>query len=215
MSTPATDPRSDVWPPVTAAERARCIATALACWVSAVALVLAWIVPMRLEEGIWIKLGVGLVVAEFIVIHAGTLLGELNARRVGWPSLLMLCGIYALFAAGIAAAFGSAAIALMFVLLLGGRLYGALQPPTPREIAYGRRRSIASAMLYLVLGFASVAVPLPELGVTPELVDAVWPDRGDGLWEAEPQRALAMGAAYFALLGWVESRPPDRAWVSN
>ncbi|MNC96426.1 hypothetical protein D3C83_137920 [compost metagenome] len=43
----------------------------------------------------------------------------------------------------------------------------------------------------------SVFVPVPRLGATSA-------SQGDGLWEQNPEQAVAMGAMYFAALGFCE-----------
>jgi hypothetical protein len=41
----------------------------------------------------------------------------------------------------------------------------------------------------------------PSLGLTPEVLDQLYPERGSGLWQREPHRAIGMGCAYFAMTG--------------
>ena len=50
----------------------------------------------------------------------------------------------------------------------------------------------------------TLIAPLPELGVTREVVDAVYPDRGSGEWEDKPHIAIAAGVLYFSMLGVAE-----------
>lgn len=197
-------------------EYLRCAFAALSCWFAAWTFWVAWRTPMAWEEGLWVKLGVGILVAEFIAIHSSTLIGELAAAGAGFRRLALIAlGAYALFALAIPLAFNSLEIALLVGALMISRLYDIFRPAGGRERAYGRRRSLASGLLFVLLAFATVALPIGPGGITPELLDAVWPDRGDGLWEAEPQRALVMGLVYFLLLGLVELRPPDSEWASQ
>lgn len=197
-------------------EHVRCLLAASCCWMAAWSFWLAWREPLALEDGAWVKLGVGLLVAEFIAIHSATLVGELAAagdsmRKFLWP----LLGAYALFALALPLAFNSLTLGLVMAMLMLSRLHDVFRPATRRDRAYGRRRSLVSGLLFVLLAFATVFLPIAPGGITPELLTQVWPDRGDGLWEAEPQRALVMGLLYFALLGVVELRPPESEWADE
>ena len=46
---------------------------------------------------------------------------------------------------------------------------------------------------------------VPEMGITRQLLDEVYPDRGDGgVWNRYPERAIVGAAVYFALMGLAE-----------
>ncbi len=81
---------------------------------------------------------------------------------------------------------------------------------TDRDRAVTQRRVVASEMLYLVLVFATLFLPVPRGGLNDTLLHEVWPTRGHGAWEQRPEIALAMGTAYFLVLGLVELRPPRK-----
>lgn len=201
-------------PPATVAEALRRLLTAALCFATAGFFVLAWQAPMAFEDGAWVKLGVGVILAEFLVIHSGTIVTELAARGASRLGLGIIVGIYGLFALGLWWAFGGAGIGWLLIGLMIARGQALFHRPTVLDLAYGRRRSIISALLFLGLGLASVVIPLPAGGIDATLLDVLWPDRGQGVWEAEPWRALAMGACYFALLGAVELRRPDAHWAT-
>ena len=59
-----------------------------------------------------------------------------------------------------------------------------------------------SLLLFLGGVFASLALPLPELGITAE-VRPLLGIEGHGEWVDEPQRAVAFGVFYFGLLALV------------
>ena len=199
--------------PVTLAERLRCWAAALSCWIVAGCFLVAWWWPLELDGGRWARFGVGIMVAEFVVVHAGAMTAELARGGATYRrAMLALFALYLPFFAAIPWIFGSWSLAGVFAMLVAGRLLTTFRPTGPREMAAVRRRAVVSALLWLLSAGASVALPLPAGGIDAALLDAVWPDRGTGAWEQEPQRALAMGLAYFALLGWVESRPPAAVW---
>lgn len=201
-------------PPPTIPEAIRRLLTAGLCFATAAFFAIAWQAPLAFEGGTWVKLGVGVILAEFLVIHSGTIVTELAARGASRLGLGIIVAIYGLFALGLWWAFGGDGIGWLLIGLMIARGQALFHRPTVLDLAYGRRRSIVSALLFLGLGGASVVLPLPPGGIDPALLDALWPDRGMGVWEAEPWRALAMGAAYFAILGMVELRRPAAYWAT-
>lgn len=94
---------------------------------------------------------------------------------------------------------------------MSGRLKSVFAALNEMDRAIAQRRVAASALLFLGLTFASIAVPVPAGGLTPGVLSQVWPDRQSGVWETHPERALAMGVVYFLVLGLMEARPP-RKW---
>lgn len=200
--------------PQTLGEALRRALTAVLSLATAAFFTLAWWAPMAHEDGAWVKLGVGVMLAEFLVIHSGTIVTELAARGAQRVGLVAIWAVYGLFALGLWWAFGGAEIGWLLIGLMVARGQALFHRPTALDLAYSRRRSILSALLFLGLGGASVVAPLPPGGIDTALLDTLWPDRGGGLWEAEPWRALAMGAAYFAILGMVELRRPAAHWAT-
>ncbi len=201
-------------PPPTLGETLRRLVTATLCFATAAFFVAAWWWPREFEDGAWAKFGVGVILAEFLVIHSGTIVTELAARGAHRLALGLVVGVYGLFALGLWWAFGGAEIGWLLIGLMVARGQALFHRPTALDLAYGRRRSILSALLFLGLGFASVVVPIGAGGIDAALLEAIWPDRGEGVWEAEPWRALAMGAVYFAILGLVELRRPAAHWAT-
>lgn len=175
--------------------------------------VMAWWWPRELDHGRWVKLGVGVLILEFILIHSGAFLNYLMTQKAGWArnrKLIGLTSYYALFGVAIALAFQSWWIFGSFVLVMTGRLWSEFAGQTDMDRAVSERRVAASAVLFLGLTFATLFLPLPRGGISERLLNEVWPTRKSGAWERQPERALAMGAAYFLLLGLVEMRPPRR-----
>lgn len=201
-------------PPATIPEALRRLMTAALCFATAAFFAIAWQAPMAFEEGAWVKLGVGVILAEFLVIHSGTIVTELAARGASRIGLGIIVAIYGLFALGLWWAFGGAEIGWLLIGLMIARGQALFHRPTMLDLAYGRRRSIVSALLFLGLVGVSVVAPLPPGGIDAALLDTLWPDRGSGVWETEPWRALAMGAAYFGVLGMVELRRPAAHWAT-
>lgn len=175
--------------------------------------VTAWWWPRALDNGRWVKLGVGVLVLEFILIHSGAFLNSFMTQKAGWErdkKLIGLSAYYALFGGAIALAFQSWWILGSFVLVMAGRLWSVFAGQDDMGRAVSQRRVVASAMLFLGLTFATLFIPLPRGGITEPLLNEVWLTRQSGAWERQPERALAMGAVYFLVLGLVEARPPRK-----
>lgn len=194
-------------------DRASCLWSAGSCWFMAGMFLTAWWSPRTLEDGRWVKLGVGVLVLEFILIHSGGFLNHFMTQKAGWERTRKLMGMtafYALFGVAIALAFQSGWIFGSFVLVMTGRLWSVFAEQNDMDRAVSQRRVVASALLFLGLTAATLFIPLPRGGINEPLLNEVWPTRKSGAWEREPERALAMGAAYFLLLGLVELRPPRK-----
>lgn len=190
-----------------------CLWSAGSCWFMTGLFLMAWFWPLRLEHGAWVKLGVGVMVLEFISVHSGAFLNHffttrLNASRI--LTLLGFVGFYSLFGVAIALAFKSWWLLGSFALLMLGRIHSGITANDPMSKAINQRRTITSVVLYLLLTFATVFVPFPRGGITEEICREAWSGGGSGLWVDHPERALAMGAIYFLVLGWIEARPPKK-----
>lgn len=154
---------------------------------------------------------VGVMALEFIIIHASVGLVAFPEQAMQqapdgawWKSRAVITAglllLYSLFAAGISAAFSSVWLFLGFWFLFANKfLSDWLQPAAQAEDR--KREHMArwgtSAALYLALAMGSIFLPVPRLG-------AISASQGDGLWEHNPEQAVAMGAMYFAALGFCE-----------
>ena len=65
-------------------DRVSCIWSAGSCWFIAGMFVTAWWWPRTLDDGRWVKLGVGVLVLEFILIHSGAFLNSTLTQGAGW-----------------------------------------------------------------------------------------------------------------------------------
>lgn len=194
-------------------ERAGRWMAALGCWFAAGCFLVAWWWPRLLDDGRWIKFGVAVLVFEFLTIHATAMLTfGLKNKGTAPRNWMWLVALYALMALAMAFAFRSGVLLLSFAALLAGRVRALFVPEDHATRVSTNRRVAVSAVLFLLLTFATVFVPVPAGGVDAALLGQVWPDRGSGLWEQRPQQALALGFVYFLVLGWVEARPPGPRW---
>ncbi len=187
------------------------------CVVFAVLFFRIWQTPMAIDEGRWVKLAVGIMALEFILVHSGGLLGGLARRKdvKGLPTdlrrrilimLALVCG-YTAFVVAFSVAFDNWSLFWIFCWVTVSRLLTMIQ-----DARYGSRmmtdRTLISVLLYLFCALLSAVVRIPRGGLTPEVLDAVYPSRGEGIWEQDPQQALLAGMVYFALLGLWEFTAP-------
>lgn len=157
-----------------------------------------------------------LVLLEFIVIHSAAFMGVVafgNAPRIG--RLLAILGLglfYTIFVGAFALAFHATWPVWAFWALVANRMAGVLFSGGEREAAAARARIgwAAGVVFYLGATFFTVIVPLPRLGITPDVI-AAQHFTARGLWIEEPWRVLALATIYYTLQGVLELRPVG--WV--
>lgn len=163
-----------------------------------------------------------LMLIEFLVVHATgffTAAGSMRREAIAMPSvqaassgsgalqrLAMVTGLlllYVLFAWGFSVSYGNAWPLFAFLLVVLPRLPDVVLRPTDDDET-GRAMAAWAAMTALYLGgaFATLALPVPPLGITPAVVAAQGFD-GGGAWPEEPWRAVAFGCIYFTGLAVV------------
>jgi len=166
-----------------------------------------WRFPMQWDNGRWVPFAVGLLVLEFLLLHSGVFMATVAAeagsmkRRIQTFAWLLL--FYGLMTYGVASSTGSNELMLIFAGIVTGRFISIvlLQDKGGREFM---KRSALGITLYALLATASVFLPIPELGINAAVLAKVYPERGGGIWEQHPERAIAMASAYFFLLGLAE-----------
>ena len=173
---------------------------------SAGLLLALWIEPQRF--GIeWFRAGVYALLLEFFVLHAGGFLAvvvndpqDAPRKRALWAG--GLGAGYLLFVALIAYSLDAAWMIAAFVWFGFSKVQGAWSAtPTERDRFHAIAGWAMGVVLYLGTVVATVSFDVPELGATAALREAAGFDPKGGVWEAEPQRALAGAAIYFALTG--------------
>ena len=193
---------------MTTAQLAMAVAFALPCFMMAWRLLRVWREPMAVEGGRWVGLGTGVFVLEFILLHAGVLLGGLAAQADGtWTRVGATAGLaafYGLFAVVIAAAFRSRMLLGSFLWLIGGRFVALAIGVAELDTLLLVARSGIGMALYVLLAIASVIVPVPRFGITAEVAAATRIPNAGGAWVEEPHRAIGAATVYFLLLGVAE-----------
>lgn len=192
---------------------AGCLASAIPCFLLVVVLSRAWIDPMSVDGGTWVPLAVGLMALEFILLHSGVFIGTVASKAKSAPRragvFVLLAGFYAIFAVAFSLVTGTWELLEIFGFLMVGRFVTVI-------VASGEgkqqliARSAAGIAIYIPIVFLTVFVPFPELGVNAEVLREVYPDRGGGVWEQHPERAIAGAILYFGLMGLFELRQLKR-----
>jgi hypothetical protein len=184
-----------------------CLASAIPYLILVAVLTRSWLDPMSVDEGAWVPLAVGLMALEFILLHSGVFMGTVAfqaksvARRYGLFALL--AGFYGIFAVAFSLVTGSWEVVEIFGFLMAGRLV-TLMVATGEGKQQLIARSAAGIATYIPIVFLTVFVPFPKLGVTAAVLSEVYPDRGGGIWEQHPERAIAGAILYFGVMGLFE-----------
>jgi len=146
---------------------------------------------------------------EFIVVHSAGFMGTVALapdRRTARARTLVLFGLfYSVFVAGFALAFRTWWPLAAFWGLTANRLLGVVvgQAPEGRERQFIQAGWAAGALFYVLSVMVTVILPVPRLGITRAVRDAV-DLPGSGAWVDEPWRAVAGAACYFLLVGFSE-----------
>lgn len=183
------------------------IATTVPCFYLSWVLANVWHDPMAWNDGSWVRLGVGLLLLEFILLHSGAfmvgVLGQQQNSKQQFKVAATLLTFYTLVVWGFAMSLDTPALLWIFAGIIMGRSLNLLLNPEDSKQALMARSGIG-VLLYLLVVFGTVFLPIPELGITGSVLNEVYPDRGGGLWERQPERAIAGAALYFFLIGLAE-----------
>jgi hypothetical protein len=183
----------------------------------AVQFLLMWIDP-NIIGARFLPLYVGLMVAEFIVIHSSVFLGNVaygsGDKKAKLIMILGLAGFYSLFFLGICLAIGEWYYMFGFWLLIGNRLLGVAlgQAPEGEEKLLLQRGWAANTILYLFGVFLTILLPLPQLGITSE-IQSQFSLPGEGEWVDNPHTTIAFGFFYYTMVGWSELL--GHRWFAN
>jgi len=180
----------------------------LSCWYMTLRFWNAWWSPLVADNGVWVNFGVGIMVMEFFVVHSGGLLtgASISAKNTKkrWTFLSGLIVFYMAAAMLISYLFGSWALFNSFAFIMFCRLITGFFAVSENNLDAVTQRSVMSGVLYIFVCFLSVLVPFPKGGLTERVLSQFYKDGGEGIWNREPQRALAAGAIYFFLMGVYE-----------
>ena len=176
-----------------------------------------WIDP-HIIGARFLPLYIGLMVAEFVVIHSSVFLGNVaygsGDKKFKLIAILGLAAFYSLFFLGICLALGEWYYMFGFWLLIGNRLLGVTlgQAPDGEEKAFIMRGWAASLVFYLLGVFVTLLVPQPQFGITDE-IQSRYSLPGEGEWTDNPHTAIAFGFFYYTMVGWSELL--GHRWFAN
>lgn len=183
------------------------LSSALPCFYLSWVLFNVWRDPRAWDNGNWVRFGLGLLILEFVLLHSGAFMSAMIAKKHTLARRLQLFAglflFYALMVLGFALSLDSFSLLWIFGGVCLGRLVTALTNNSEGAETM-MARSASGVLLYILVVFATVLLPIPEWGIDASVLNDVYPDRGGGLWERQPERAIAGGAVYFLLMGIAE-----------
>jgi hypothetical protein len=176
-----------------------------------------WIAP---GASLALPLSVALLtmLLEFVVVHSTGFMGSValadGPRAERARKVLGLGGFYTLFVGGFALGFGTWWPLIAFWGLTLNRSIAVLFDPHPGRAQRLRiRKSWAAITLsYLAAVFLTTFMPMPGLGITPDVVRAAELP-ASGLWVDQPERVVAAGFLHFLLSG--VSALLGHRWISD
>jgi len=148
---------------------------------------------------------------EFIVVHSTVFYALIAAagevargKRLVW--LAGLSSLYLLFVVGFAIADHSTWPLFAFAWLFVSRFAHIWTRPvqSAAETSGMVKLWLASVLAYLFGALLTSLLPLPRLGMTPEIVGALQQPGSSGEWVERPQAVLAFGMLYFAIQAWIK-----------
>jgi hypothetical protein len=147
---------------------------------------------------------------EFLVVHSsgfyGAILAMDDASRLKRTfAMLGLAAVYMAFVFVFSFIFDSTWPIWAFAWLLGSRFVHLWFAPASDDTATLRMMTLwaISVATYVLGGIATAMLPLPELGITPQVIASLHL-KGGGEWIDRPYTVLAFGAIYFAIQGWAK-----------
>lgn len=178
------------------------------CFSMGLRLLEVWRNPMAVESGRWVRLGVGIFVLEFILLHAGIMLGAAAAGASSGGARLLgtlgLTAVYALFAGAIALGFRSRMLFMSFLGMVAGRFVALVVGISNEDQGLLLAHAVLGMVLYFTMVMASVFLPWPRRGITEAIAAESRVPNSGGLWVEQPHRAIGPAAVYFLLLGTAE-----------
>ena len=174
-----------------------------------------WLFPVFYEYQL-LKTLVVIILLEFFIVHSSFFLVgrqlKSHSEKLVTPGLLVF---YAVLVAGIGFIAGDFLLPVVFVLVSYNRI-----KTIPRswkdemdETMFAARWLLTTVSYVLIITLVMV-VPLPALGITPEVIAAQDYGNAGGEFIEKPQVAMATGFLYFLTQGIILRRQGRiRAWL--
>jgi hypothetical protein len=181
-----------------------------------------WVDPDRFGRSM-VSFALELMLLEFILIHSA---GFMAAKTADRESIAMrIAGIgglglfYSLFVGAFCLALHRIRPLVSFWVVTTQRIAGDVLDPKPSDETrawFGTSLAV-NIILYVGIVTFTVLVPLPPLGITPDVARSVG-IHGSGLWQAQPQTVVVLAGAYYGIRGLLtatawprRAMAPDRA----
>lgn len=162
--------------------------------------------------------GLLIMLTEFILIHSAGFLGPVVFSREEAPRkririAMQICLFYSLFVGVWAWQFNSWWTLAFFLWLMGAKLMDILvDRQVPEHIRLRQHGMIAaSAVFYLACVFATLFLPLPELGLMHH--GHFYGVPGSGAWVSHPHIVISAAFLYFTLLSLTKLLAWDLAFA--
>lgn len=176
---------------------------------TAMLFLIVWVAPLHFGESS-VRNGMLIMLVEFILVHASGFIGAqlLGTRKTSREKFLFVAGFglfYLIFISAWAWSFRQWWPFLAFGWLLVGKFTTSMDARLPSDERKLRMQSdwALGALAYIGGVFATILLPVPRLGITPDIISQL-DLPGGGMWIDEPQRVIAFGVIYFGVLAWVK-----------
>lgn len=175
--------------------------------VTAAFFLMIWIAPLGFGD-YGVRNAMLIMLVEFFLVHASGMFGAvvfkdhvplcrrmLDVLPFGLP--------YALFIGSCAYFFEAWWPFLAFGWLLIGKIALVLDPGSTdaERRQQMQARWATTGMVYVIGVMVTSIMPLPRLGITPDLLPRL-DLPGSGLWVEKPHTVIAFGVFYFSILAW-------------
>lgn len=203
---PDREPLAPLWSP--SSPLLAGIVTATPDFLASASCFITWLNPTVLGQRMVAHL-VLVMLLEFIVVHSAGFIGVVivgdTAKGKKILALIGLGALYSLFTGAFALGEHTWWPFTTFWILILNRIMSVLISPTDdvRAFPVVMITWAVGAALYLAFAALTSALPIPALGITPDVIAA----QGfhlSGLWVDEPWRPIAFGAFYFFAFGVAE-----------
>jgi len=132
---------------------------------------------------------------EFFLVHAGVMVPA--ARAAGRARTALIAGVYFLIAAAVGLGLGLWTF-IGFAYLTALEIVPSLRARAD-EVALTALAGVGKALLYFAVVFTAMLLPVPRLGVSPDVESALALSIS-GVADPGPHNILCAGVAYFAIL---------------
>lgn len=167
-----------------------------------------WIDPYSLGNDM-ISFALMVMLLEFIIIHSSAFIGSImfgdGVKKKKVIAMIGFSAFYMIFVLTFSIGFGDWWPVIAFTGLMLNRLLSVIVGDIPEGEERERVRGMwaINVICYLVGVFATTLLPVPEFGITPDVVSAAGLT-GEGIWIDEPYRVVAFGFIYFTAVGVFE-----------